>query len=347
MEREVELRVAHRRFERAVEHAPPGHAAAGRFPRGFLAGVRDVGHGDDAVGRMRRGSAAALALRAEGREVGSEVLERRRGGLGRRRPRLRERFGEKGRQQAPGALRVLALALLPGADDQHVLRARRSDVEQPDLFGLVEDALGFLQSVPVAGLAELDDAEPLLGLSDDPPVSPRLRASPIDRETHGRIVLAAGVREEYDRSLEALRPVDGHQPHGPASAGASAHLFDVARVRQSLELGDHASEIEAVHREGAGGRDGLEEVSGAAVAELPGSRVRRPAEARAQARDRGPRRQRAGEGLALAQQLAGARDARVGVLGQSGAEGKASARAEVAVEGLVVHAEQRARAGRP
>src|SRR4029453_9483701 len=141
---------------------------------------------------------------------------------------------------APRPLSVIALSLLPDADDQHLLRTRRRDVEESDLLRRLALRLGRLHLFPAGGLRILDDAEALARLPATPPVPERMRSVAVDEEAHRRIVLAARVGEEDDGRLEPLRAVDGHQPHRAAASGPRAPLFDVAGVREPLALGHHA-----------------------------------------------------------------------------------------------------------
>ena len=172
-------------------------------------------------------------------------------------------------------------------------------------------------------------------------MSSRALGLPVDGEADRLFVLGARVGEEDDGGLQTLGAVDGHQAHRSGPSGPGAHLFDVARVGEAIELRDDLAEIEAVGGESAGGGDGLQEVARAAVAELPRSRVRGPAEPRADPSDRRARRQLPGQRFAVAQDLARERDAQIRALGRRGAEREAPAGAEVAVQGFVVDAEER------
>ena len=210
MRRRSSLRVAHRGLEHAVEHAAPGHAAAGPTPTPGLSPVcATSGHGHDGVGGggarpppaspFARGTPRAPVRRPRGERAGS----------GGGRPRVGQLLRQVRRQRAPRALRVLALSLLPDADDEHLPGAGRRDVEEPELLGLVEDLLGFLQLLPAGRLGDLDDPESL-GFADHPPVAPRARASAVDREPDRPVALPARIGEEHDGRLEPLGAVNGH-----------------------------------------------------------------------------------------------------------------------------------------
>ena len=166
-------------------------------------------------------------------------------------------------------------------------------------------------------------------------------AGAIDPGARRLRAVGARVGEKDDRGFEPLGAVDGQEAHRVAAAGLGAHLLDVAGVRHARQLPDDRREVEALGGERARGGQRLEQVAGAAVAELAGRAGRDPAERPADAGDRGAGRQSRGQRLALGHRRACPRDARIRGVGQRRAEREAAARREVPVQRLVVDAEER------
>ena len=292
------------------------------------------------------GRDAAASRRARSTRAVSASSASRGGGVSSARHR-RGRRGERGREEAierrPGP-RSLARGGPLDADDEHLFGARGADVEEPHRLGLLERPLGLLHGVPAGGRGQI-----LLSaraeLLHDPEVAGRRVAFPVDPEVARRKVVGRRFREKNDRRLESLGPVQGHQADDARPSGLDAHLFDEVLVPHPIDLADDAREIEALRGELPRGRQGLEQISGAARTEILGGGQRDEAEPAAQPRDRRRGRKPLDVGERLAKVGNGARDPRVGRRGRFGGEPEPAPGPREAVERVVVDAEDRAAQG--
>src|SRR5947199_108330 len=80
--------------------------------------------------------------------------------------------------------------------------------------------------------------------------------------------VARGRREQTRSRPRALGAVPGPAPPSPRPARLEAHLLDLRTRAEVLELADDGSEIRSLGGELARRGEGLQQVAGAAVAEL-------------------------------------------------------------------------------